>query len=116
MASRDRSRSPLRPVSSALSQVALGIVSNHERAHLIDNAETIIHQQRATISSLTRTLRQVLDETREESLQAKWMLEESLEAQLELVEDQEILMTRIRALETEVAELRARTQPQCTVQ
>ena len=105
MASRDRSRSPLRPVSNALARVALGIVSNHERAHLIDNAETIMHQQRATISSLTRTLdetRQVLEETREESLEAQW----------ELVENQAILMIRIRASETEVAELRARTEPQ----
>ena len=109
MASRDRSRSPLRPVSNALARVALGIVSDHETAQWLDNAEEIIHQQRGTI----RRLRQKLEETREH-------LEENrdafLEAQWELVENQAILMIRIRALETEVAELRARTQPQCTVQ
>ena len=106
--SRDRSRSPIRslyPVTNALAYVAFGIVSDHERANVLDNAETIVQHQRATIRFLTRRLDETCQELRETR-------EANFEAQYELVEDREFLRSRIRALETEVAELRARTEPQ----
>ena len=103
--SRDRSRSPLRPASNALARVALGIVSDHETAQWLDNAEEIIHQQRGTI----RFLRSQVGDAQEAALDLELDRAETHQVHIELVSR---LLARIQALETEVAELRARTEPQ----
>ena len=103
--SRDRSRSPLRPASNALARVALGIVSDHETAHWLDNAEEIIHRQRGMI----RFIRSQVVDAHEANDDLQSDIDETHQVHIELVSR---LLARIQALETEVAELRARTEPQ----
>ncbi len=132
MASRDRSRSPLRtrPVSWALTQAALDVVVEHERDLWLEHAERVLNRQRDTIGMLRVDiveLRQRLRDTMESDMalmqrQAARIrdleldLAETQRVHMELVrhlvENQEVHMTRIRALGAEVAELRARTEPQ----
>ena len=103
--SRDRSRSPFRPVSNALARVALGIVSEHETTSWLDFAETMMEQQRVTI----RSMRSQVGDAQEAALDLELDRAETRQVHIELVSR---LLARIQALETEVAELRARTAPQ----
>ena len=159
MASRDRSRSPLRtrPVAWALTQAALDVVVEHERDLWLEHSERVLNRQRDTIGMLrvdVVELRQRLRDTMESDMalvqrQAARIRDLELEvATLELnaegheqthehnaelrervrelefensvlnrlwrhlVECEEAHMTRIEALEAEVAELRARRAPQ----
>ena len=129
MASRDRSRSPLRtrPVAWALTQAALDVVVEHERDLWLDHAERVLNRQRDTIGMLRADiveLRQLLRDTREMDMalldrQAARIRDLELEvATLELNaegheqthENNAELRERVQALEAELAELRARVQ------
>ena len=105
--SRDRSRSPIRirPVANGLAQVALGIVVQHERDFWLDNAEDVMNQQRDSIG----ILRLDVAEAREVNTDLQSDIAETQQVQIELLQR---LLAHIQALETEVAELRARTAPQ----
>ena len=108
MASRDRSRSPIRirPVADGLAQAALDVVVQHERDFWLDNAEDVMNQQRDRIG----ILRVEVAELRDDNADLREDFAESERVHIELVQR---LLARIQALETEVAELRrARTAPQ----
>ena len=98
MASRDRCRSPLHtlPVSWALTQAALDVVVEHERDLGLELAERVLNRQRDTIGML-----------RVDILELRQRLRDTMESDMELMERQSAL---IRALEGEVAQLRALAQ------
>ena len=129
MASRDRSRSPLRtrPVAWALTQAALDVVVEHERDLWLEHAERVLNRQRDTIGMLRADiveLRQLLRDTTEMDMalmqrQAARIRDLELEvATLELNaegveqthEHNVELREHVQALEAELAELRARVQ------
>ncbi len=129
MASRDRSRSPLRtrPVSWALTQAALDVVVEHERDLWLEHAERVLNRQRDTIGMLRVDiveLRQRLRDTMESDMalmqrQAARIrdlelevatLELNAEGHEQIHEHNAELRERVQALEAELAELRARVQ------